>query len=398
VRIVHVTSSLAASAGGVARAALDSAYALASEGGPGVEVALLSYDRGPFDFPWGARTPENLRVKLVASEGRDNRATAPMGAALREALAGGGAVLHLHGMWEPLLSTAAGIARRAGIPYVCSVHGMLDPWSVSQRRLKKRVYYQLVEKGRLGRAAALHFTAEGELDKALPWVPEGPERLVIPVIMDLGPFRELPEREAAHGFFPGIAAGSPWVLFLSRIHEKKGLDVLIDAVAKLPRKDVQMVVAGTGADSYVAAMKARARAAGIGERTHFVGLVRGEQKVALLRRAEMLALPTSQENFGIVFPEALACETPVLLTKDVDIYEAVLKAGAGLLITREAGDVAERIGVLLGDAGAARAKGAAGRRWVLETLEPARIARQWLAAYRGLAGFAEGSGRAGGGR
>jgi glycosyltransferase involved in cell wall biosynthesis len=388
VRIVHVTSSLAASAGGVARAAIDSAYALATAGGPGVEVVLISYDRGPFDFPWGEREPGNLRVKLVRSEGRENRATGAMAAAVREGLGAGGAMLHLHGMWEPLLATAARLARAAGAPYVCSVHGMLDPWSVSQRRLKKTVYYQLVEKRRLGNAAALHFTAKGELDKALPWVPAGPRRLVIPVIMDLGPFRELPGREAAAEMFRGVPADRPWVLFLSRIHEKKGLDVLIDAVAQLPRKDVQLVVAGTGAEGYVTAMKERARAAGIGERTHFVGLVRGAQKVALLRRAEMLALPTSQENFGIVFPEALACETPVLLTKDVDIYEEVLGAGAGLLIRREPGDVAEKIAALLGDAAKARGMGEAGRRWVLETLEPAGIARQWAEAYRELAGSA----------
>jgi glycosyltransferase involved in cell wall biosynthesis len=386
VRIIHVASSLAASAGGVARAVIDSAYAAAIHGGPGVDVTVVAYDRGPFDFPWGDAPPANLHLTRVPSTGRDNLASPAMAEAIRHAAATRGAVVHLHGMWEPLLAKAARVARGAAAPYVCSIHGMLDPWSVSQRRLKKSIYYTLVEKRRLARAAALHFTARGELDKALPWVPPGPRRLVIPVIMDMGPFRQLPERGAAHAFFPAIPPEKPWVLFLSRIHEKKGLDLLIDAVARLPQKEVQLVIAGTGADAYVAAMKERARAAGIGERAHFVGLVRGAQKVALLRRADMLAIPTAQENFGIVFPEALACETPVLLTRDVDIHQDVVGAEAGLLMRRDAGDVAEKMALLLKDPADARRRGAAGRRWVLETLEPAAIARQWIEAYRELAG------------
>jgi glycosyltransferase involved in cell wall biosynthesis len=194
----------------------------------------------------------------------------------------------------------------------------------------------------------------------------------------------LPEREAAHGFFPGIPDDRPWILFLSRIHEKKGLDILIDAVASLRDNTAQLVIAGTGDEGYVQAMRDRVQQNGIAERTHFVGVVRGAAKAALYRRAAMLVLPTSQENFGLVFPEALACETPVLLTEGVDIHEELVRAGAGELIRREAGDVAEKMDGLLADPEAARRRGEAGRRWVLETLEPGAIARRWLEVYRSL--------------
>ncbi|HVX84287.1 MAG TPA: glycosyltransferase [Phycisphaerae bacterium] len=391
-RVVHVVSSLAASAGGVARAVADSAHAVA-QASPRVEVHVLSYDGGPFDFPWGDAPAANLHVHLLPPVGKANRASRGYLELLRSLLSPGNArqdvgrsLVHLHGMWEPLLAAAAKVARGAAAPYVCSIHGMLDPWSVSQRRWKKSVYFQLVERRRLAGAAALHFTAQAEAAKAAAWLPEGPPQLVIPVIMDLSPFRRLPERSAAEAQFPGIPAGAPWILFLSRIHEKKGLDLLIDAVSRLGDRAVQLVIAGAGEAHYEELMRARAKDAGIGERAHFVGLVRGTAKVALLRRADLLAIPTSQENFGIVFPEALVCETPVLLTKDVDIHEELLAANAATLIRRDPADIAEKIAESLANREGARQRGAAGRRWVLETLAPEKIAQRWVAAYEELSG------------
>jgi glycosyltransferase involved in cell wall biosynthesis len=155
-------------------------------------------------------------------------------------------------------------------------------------------------------------------------------------------------------------------------------------VSKLRDKNAQLVIAGTGDDGYVQLMRERVQQRGIAGRTHFVGVVRGEAKVALYRRAAMLALPTSQENFGLVFPEALACETPVLLTEGVDIYEELVSAGAGELIRRDAEDVAAKIDALLANPEEARRRGEAGRRWVFQTLEPSAIARQWLDVYHSL--------------
>jgi glycosyltransferase involved in cell wall biosynthesis len=388
--VVHVVSSLAAAAGGVARAVADSAHALA-RASPSIDVHVLSDDRGPFDFPWGDAPPENLHVHLLPLGGKASRASVEYLALLRSLMTSGGGVeaqertvVHLHGMWEPLLASAARSARAAGVAYVCSIHGMLDPWSVSQRRLKKTIYFGLVEKRRLASAAGLHFTAQAEAAKAASWLPAGPARLVIPVIMDLEPFRMLPERSAAEGLFPAIPAGAPWVLFLSRIHEKKGLDLLIDAVARLEDRSAQLVIAGAGDPDYEKLLRGRAKEAGLERRAHFVGLVRGATKVALLRRADVLAIPTSQENFGIVFPEALACETPVLLTKDVDIHGELLRANAATLIRRDPVDIAEKIAASLGDPAGSRRQGAAGRQWVMKTLAPEKIAERWIAAYEEL--------------
>jgi glycosyltransferase involved in cell wall biosynthesis len=378
VRIVHLCSSLAVESGGVARAVIDSAMALADIG---VRVDLISIESGTIDLPWRNNPPANLKLTLVPAGGAFGSR------ALRESVEDslvGADGLHLHGMWQPISASAARRARRLHVPYVCSIHGMLDPWSVGQRRAKKWVYYHLIERTRLGRASALHFTAAEEARKARPWLPGGVPEVVIPVILDLAPYRELPLREAAHALFPAVPAQAPWVLFLSRIHEKKGLDILIDAMALLPDKGAQLVIAGAGAPEYVSRLRRQAASLGIASRAHFVGLVNGARKTALYRRADVLAVPTSQENFGMVFPEALACETPVLVTNGVDIHEEILDAGAGLLITRDPGNVARNIHSLLADPQTARQMGIAGRKWVFDNLEPSVIAHRWKETYAGL--------------
>src|SRR5262249_16716737 len=148
------------------------------------------------------------------------------------------------------------------------------------------------------------------------WIPANVKTVIIPIIMELTPYVHLPPREAANALFPQVPCDRPWILFLSRIHEKKGLDVLINAFATLRDKHAQLVIAGTGDAGYVTQMQQLAEQRGVAARTHFVGVVQGQAKITLFRRAQMLVLPSSQENFGIVVAEALACETPVLLTPD----------------------------------------------------------------------------------
>jgi glycosyltransferase involved in cell wall biosynthesis len=262
---------------------------------------------------------------------------------------------------------------------------MLDPWSVRQRALKKRIYFALAERSRLAHSAVLHFTARQEAAKAAPWLPAGPRQIVIPILIDLAPYATLPDRASAAAFFPALPPDAPWILFLSRIHEKKGLDLLIDTLTLLADKHPHLIIAGDGETAYVQAMKDRAQRAGIGGRTHFVGLVKGPAKTALFRRAAMLAIPTSQENFGIVFPESLACETPVLVTEGVDIHTELTDSGGALLIRRDPADIADKITTLLSDPAAARARGEAGRRWVFAKLDPQAITRQWIDAYQALA-------------
>ena len=142
-------------------------------------------------------------------------------------------VVHLHGMWEPM---TASVAHGAGDKKALHLQRSRHARSLerAQRRLKKTLYFALVEKSRLAHSAAMHFTAKEEELKADRggWIPPGVRRVVIPLIMDLSPFHNLPSRTEAHAMFPSVPADVPWILFLSRLHEKKGLDLLIEAMAK----------------------------------------------------------------------------------------------------------------------------------------------------------------------
>lgn len=381
--ILHVCSSLSVASGGVARAVLDSAFALAKEG---TRVSIVSYAEENYDFPWGHAQPANLNLRFceLPSQLIARRWITPEFKRVIAESLDNTDVVHLHGMWEPLTTSIANQATAREIPYVCSIHGMLDSWSMRQRFFRKRVYYSLVERKRLAGAAAIHFTAEQEKKKAAKWIPANVRTLVLPLIVDLAPYLQLPARDSAHALFPQLPSDKPWVLFLSRIHEKKGLDLLISAFAKLRHPDAQLVVAGSGEDSYVAEMKQLAGRLCLSDRVHFVGLVKGENKTSLYRRADVLVLPSSQENFGLVVVEALACGTPVLITAGIDIYEEILQTRAGALITRDPANIAAQIDDYLENPESTRSRGEAGREWAISTLSPTSIAERWLEVYRSI--------------
>ncbi len=183
-----------------------------------------------------------------------------------------------------------------------------------------------------------------------------------------------------------MAADGPWVLFLSRIHPGKGLPQVIAAFSGVLRENpsAQLIIAGSGDAGYVTRMKRLVAQAGVTRSAHFVGMVGGPAKVALYRRAALLAVPSSHENFGMVFAESLACGTPVLLTPEVGTAGEIVGAGAGFLTGTDEASVARDLAAALRDKARLEEMGAAGRRWVLDYLRPERIAAQMLRNYDAL--------------
>jgi glycosyltransferase involved in cell wall biosynthesis len=129
--------------------------------------------------------------------------------------------------------------------------------------------------------------------------------------------------------------GRAYLLFLSRIHRKKGCDLLIEAFAKVAgrRSDLDLVIAGPDQEGLMDALQARAQALEIGERIHWPGMLRGDAKWGAFRGAEVFVLPSHQENFGIVVAESLACGTPVLITDKVNIWREVDAGQVGFVET-----------------------------------------------------------------
>lgn len=214
-------------------------------------------------------------------------------------------VVHVNGCWQPQLAFFQRAAESLQIPVVLSPHGMLEPWIVKRHYwTRKWPAIQLYQRGLVKRADYLHATAETEKDNLLRlgW---NSRITVIPNAVNI---EELPLKDN-------------WrikkrIVFMSRLHVKKGIELLLEALSHLkPGLDgYEVIIAGEGAPDYVQTLKKASISFGLSEIVKFVGGVYGAEKVQLLQSADIFLLPTYSENFGIVVAEALACGTPVITT------------------------------------------------------------------------------------
>ena len=378
--IVHYLEGFNLAEGGVVRAVLDMVDRTAHH----APVTILTRDDTDVPDDWKRGDRENITVKrLQAPPGRLGMMSNAGGAEI-DADIKGADVVHLHTAWNTANLGVATLARKHGVPYIISVHGMLDDWSMSQSRLKKRVFHAVTGRKLLESAFAVHCTAEAELEQSRKWYPTG-NGVVIPLIFDTEPYEQLPTKEQAEALVPELGTDLPKVHFLSRVHVKKGLEHLIRASAVLRSKGGEhaLLVAGSGdPPAYLDEMKRLAQSEGVADSTSFLGLVTGEAKTAVIRGANVLAVPTSQENFGFVFPEGLACQTPVVTTKGVDIWPELEASGGAVITTQDPRRIADDLAGMLQDPQRLAEMGEKGRDWVMDHLDPTAVAGRFMDLYR----------------
>jgi glycosyltransferase involved in cell wall biosynthesis len=262
-------------------------------------------------------------------------------------------VLHTHAVFLLPMRAAARAAARAGVPYVITPRGMLIR-DVLQRKSRwvKAAWINLVERTTLAQAAAVHATAEVEHTElqalGLPFrrvvcIPNGVEWPAAHAPLEQGPFAHLPER---------------YVLFLSRISWKKGLDRLVTAWQWVP--DMPLVIAGNDDENYRPRLEELAKSLGLADRVLFVGPASDAHKWALYQRAQLFVLPSYSENFGNVVAEAMAMGCPSLVTAEVGIAPLLESAGAGKVVSGVPQELAAEIGRLLADPPARREMGRRG--------------------------------------
>lgn len=242
----------------------------------------------------------------------------------------------IEGLWNHSSIGGARGLRYSGLPFVLFTHGMMDPWFRRHYPVKhwiKQLFWLLFQGRVLRDAKTVLFTCEDErrLARGVYIGPEYREQVVSFGTADAPPV----EQGQAAAFYSAVpqARGRPFFLFLSRIHDKKGLDVLLPAFAQLAFKhpDIDLVVAGPGEAGLVHRLKELTHVLGIPHRVHWPGMLTGDAKWGALRQAEALALSSHSENFGIVVAEALACSTPVLISNKVNIWREIAEDGAGLV-------------------------------------------------------------------
>lgn len=379
--IVHYLQRVRLADGGVVRCVLDMTALLAARGH---DVTLLTCDATDVPEDWNHQTQGTPTAVVLPSPSASlGRLGAPEREAFADAVRGAHA-LHLHAMWNPTNTQAAGIAKQLGVPYFISIHGMLDDWSMSQRATKKRIYHALFEKKLLSGAAAVHCTAQGELDQACRWFPRSLGR-VVPLVFDLQPFDPGPGPALARDQVEGFDRGLPTVLFISRLHVKKGVEHLIRAAELLAKRGVGVtfLVAGTGDEGYNRSLVELSERLGVTDSVRFIGMISGDTKFSLLQAADLSLLPTSQENFGFAIVEAMAGGAPVITTKGVDIWPELEASGGAVLVEQDAAQIADAVEALAGDTDRRAGMGKAAKDWVFQTFGGDAIVERYESLYRG---------------
>lgn len=223
-------------------------------------------------------------------------------------------IVHIHGLWTPFIHAAAMMCRSRSVPYVVAPRGMLEPWALQQKKLKKKIAWVVYQKHDLQRASSIHCTSPLEADnvrRLLPCIKVEmiPNGTLLPDLSKRVPYRD---RRALR------------LLFLSRIHPKKGVDLLIDVWSKLRPKGWECVICGPGDVWYIDSLKKRIARSGLTSEIQIIEAVSGKQKDLLFRSADLFVLPSHSENFGIVVAEALAYELPVVTTNQTPWSELEL--------------------------------------------------------------------------
>lgn len=390
-KVVHVIGSIDPKNGGLQAVAMRLAAAQALTGAEVHIVAYGSDDVHRQVIELGKAIPgfSSVELHILGTPGWFESVFCVSGRRSLRSLFVGTTFIHIHGIWEPLLLHASKLS--GNIPYCVCPAGMLDHWSLAQKRWKKRIALHLCYARMLNKAAFIHVLNLDELRAVKPLRFRAPN-VIIPNGVFTEEFVPMPPKNLFRAQI-GLYENRRYILFLSRLHFKKGLDILADAFSILAREypEVDLVVAGPDGGAE-AGFKAQIERSGLSDRVHLTGPLYGTMKIAALAEAECFCLPSRQEGFSIAILEALACATPVVITDQCHFPE-VAEAGAGLIVTLNSGDVAKGLSFVLENSFTARQMGQNGRQMIFETFTWPAIGKTTLLHYEASACAAAASGR-----
>ena len=343
---------------------------LPSYGGPAFSISRLA----------SALAEAGVEVGLWSRDGSAaNTPLLPVGSAIRR-LSGSAAeamqdfgrpdVLHDNGIWLPHNHRLAALAAAANCVRMVSTRGMLEPWALNHKRLKKRLAWWAYQRRDLCRAAYHHATAEGEV-KTLRDLRLGVPIALIPNGIDIADAANLQPREEKTRI----------ALFLGRIHPIKGLLNLIQAWALLRPRGWRLHIAGPDEAGYRAALEQEIAVASLGETVRFLGPLDGEAKECAFAEADLFVLPSFSESFGMAIGEALAHGLPVLTTNAVP-WPTIAARGCGWSVPATVEGTVKGLAEATSlDSATLAAMGRKGREFVQREFAWPNIAEQFIAAY-----------------
>jgi glycosyltransferase involved in cell wall biosynthesis len=372
-RVVYVAEDMARMAGGVPAVVHQLSEHLSRNGIP---VQIIHSTGNPGELPPGVKvfTFPPTGLGRLWSWGRGLRVGV---ARLAKASNGDAPVFHVHGAWSAPQYFAARAAQQAGVPFVFTAHGMLEPWLWDQQgwkiRAKKRVYWSALAYPALSKASVIHAITPLEQKHLARLFPNNRIE-VIPNAIDVSDVDDCPQNERGKS-----------ILFLGRLEPKKGVDVLLRAFAraKIGKEWSVDVVGPAWSQAYLSELKAIVDECGLGERVRFRGPLFGEEKRKLIDTAWVLAAPSHSEVVGLVNLEAAAQCLPTITTHQTGLYDWEL--GGGLLIEPNDGALGQALEAACSwSAQEQRDRGLTSRRLVQQRYSWQVVMPMWIQLYSSL--------------
>ena len=380
-KVVHVVSHISRRAAGVGEVVKELAKAQASLG---LDVSIVTLRDSWFEQD----APNDPLIRILGAR--------PLGPSrvgfsksLERLICGEcveGSIIHSHGIWMYPQLAARRAAEMTGTPLVVSPHGMLEGWALKNGSRLKRITWACWEGTAFHRAAMVHVMSSAEAESVRRVTANRNIVVIPPGVHAPAPVTVEDTRSLMNRL--GTLGRSRVLLFLSRLHKKKGLDLLIGAWEKLAVdfRDWTLVVAGPETDGSGEKAQAEIRNAGLFESVVFTGEVNRRECNVLLDLAEVFVLPTRSENFGMVVAESLAAARPVLTTTETPWGE-IESVGCGWIVKPTLEDVTEGLRRSMSlPTGQLRLMGESGRRWVTARFSWPSTAERMVEKYKTLAG------------
>jgi glycosyltransferase involved in cell wall biosynthesis len=327
------------------------------------EIPIHLFETGPLARIWTAHTPGLKKVLTQKIPDFD--------------------LVHIQELWHYPGYIASKIARSLNVPYIVTIHGELNEWNLQQKRLKKQIYMTAIQRHILRKSAALHAITQTESDRIRQLGFNNPVTM-IPNGIHTEEFENLPAGSQFFNRYPELK-DKLIVLFLGRIQQKKGLDILARVFGNLvhTRDDVRLVVAGHDEDNTLTEIRTILGSHGALDKAVFPGMLTGAQKLEALSAADIFALTSYSEGFSMALLEALSAGLPLVITNECNFPE-VGESRAGFVVRANESDTAGALTSLLDSADLRREMSENAHRLVRSNYTWERIAEKMFTLYENV--------------